>query len=374
MAKSSSLSQALRDNTMPAAPELVRLREGQAVQCLACGHQCVIQPGHSGICRVRFNEQGKLRVPGGYVAGVQVDPIEKKPFYHAFPGAEALSFGMLGCDFHCSFCQNWISSQAPRNADKGAGEFVPFPHACTAEELVRLAVANEAPVAVSTYNEPLITADWAVEVFKLARAEGIVCGLVSNGYATPEVLEFLRPYVQLCNVDLKTFQPENYHQLGGRLEVVLDSIRRLHAMGFWVEVVTLVVPGFNDTTDELTQIAEFVAGVSPDIPWHVTAFHPSYQMTDRGRTPAEILARACELGEAAGLRYVYAGNLPGGVQEREHTRCHACGTRLITRLGFSVRENRMVGSRCPECHTMIPGVWPSAPADAGGIPDAKTTE
>lgn len=357
MATSVPLSQILRDNTMPAAPELVRPREGQAVQCLACGHRCVIQPGLSGVCRVRFNDQGKLRVPGGYVAGVQVDPIEKKPFYHAFPGAEALSFGMLGCDFHCSFCQNWVSSQAPVNAGAREDQFVPLPNACTAEQLVQLAVANGASVAVSTYNEPLITADWAVEVFKLARAEGIVCGLVSNGYATPEVLEFVRPYIDLCNVDLKSFQPENYHRLGGKLQVVLDTIRRLHALSVWVEVVTLVVPGFNDGTDELTQIAEFVAGVSPDIPWHVTAFHPSYKMTDRGRTPAETLARACELGEAAGLRYVYAGNLPGGVKEREHTHCHACGTCLITRFGFSIRENRMVGSSCPECHTMIPGVW-----------------
>ena len=374
MATSVPLNQILRDNTISAAPELVRPREGQAVQCLACGHRCVIQPGHSGVCRVRFNVQGKLRVPGGYVAGAQVDPIEKKPFYHVFPGAEALSFGMLGCDFHCSFCQNWVSSQAPVDAGAREGQFVPLPNACTAEQLVQLAVANGAPVAVSTYNEPLITADWAVEVFKLARAEGIVCGLVSNGYATPEVLEFIRPYVDLCNVDLKSFNPENYHRLGGKLEVVLDTIRRLRQLDVWVEVVTLVVPGFNDGAEELTQIAEFVAGVSPDIPWHVTAFHPSYKMTDRGRTPAETLARACELGEAAGLRYVYAGNLPGGVKEREHTCCHACGARLITRFGFNVRQNRMAGSSCPDCHTMIPGVWQSALASKVEGPEAGASE
>ncbi|HNQ23801.1 MAG TPA: AmmeMemoRadiSam system radical SAM enzyme [Phycisphaerae bacterium] len=364
MPGSIQLKQLLADNTMPAAPELVRAQEEGALECLACGHRCVVKPGRTGVCRVRFNEGGQLRVPAGYVAGLQVDPIEKKPFYHAYPGREAFSFGMLGCDYHCSFCQNWISSQVLR--DEAA---VAFPTFCSAERLVELAVEHRVPVMVSTYNEPLITADWAVDIFKLATAAGIACGFVSNGNATPAVLEFIRPYVSLYKVDLKGFDDKKYRLLGGVLQVVLDTIRRLKEMDFWVEVVTLVVPGLNDGNDELRRLAEFLAGVSVDIPWHVTAFHPDYKMGDTRRTPSETLARAAETGTRAGLRYVYAGNLPGGVGDREHTYCHSCGARLISRVGFSVRENRMQGSACYACGTRIPGVWevagPDDPVSAG---------
>ncbi len=350
-----SLKELLGDNTMPAAPELVR-REGETgVRCLACGHRCLIHEGRAGICRVRFNRGGELRVPAGYVAGLAVDPIEKKPFYHAFPGRDAMSFGMLGCDLHCAYCQNWISSQTLRD-DRA----ITMPRFCTAAQLVDLAVQHRAPVIVSTYNEPLITADWSVEVFKLARPRGIVCGYVSNGNATPEVLEFIRPFVDLYKVDLKCFDDRHYRQLGGVLQNVLDTIRRLKAMGFWVEVVTLVVPTFNDGDDELRRIAEFIASVSPDIPWHCTAFHPDYKMTDPPPTPVETLLRAYDIGRAAGLRFVYPGNIPGRVGELEHTFCPACRSLLIRRFGFSVRENRMNGDRCPDCGAVIPGVWEAA--------------
>jgi len=348
----------LADNTMPAAPELVRDEGEGVVRCLACAHRCRIGEGKAGVCQVRFNSGGQLRVPGGYVAGLQVDPIEKKPFYHVYPGCEALSFGMLGCDFHCPYCQNWISSQTLRD-----DQAVAAPRAVEAERIVELAVQRRTPVMVSTYNEPLITADWAVKIFKLARPRGIRCGFVSNGNATLEVIEFLRPWVDLYKVDLKSFSDRDYRRLGGTLKAVLDTITRLKEQGFWVEVVTLVVPGFNDSDQELGGMARFLAGVSPEIPWHVTAFHPDYNMTDPPRTPASTLLHAWELGRAAGLRFVYAGNLPGSVGDCENTCCASCGALLVRRYGFQVEENHVRAGRCPKCGTAVPGIWTDQPEE-----------
>ena len=346
------LKDLLYENTMPAAEALTVQEADNAVRCVACGHRCLIREGKAGICRVRFNAGGALRVPAGYVAGLQVDPIEKKPFFHAYPGRDAMSFGMLGCDFHCGYCQNWVTSQALRD-----DEALALPRLCSAEELVSLAVKHGAPVVVSTYNEPLITSDWAVQVFEKAREQGLACGYVSNGNGTAEVLAFIRPFVSLYKVDLKGFDEKKYHKLGGVLKNVLDSIVRLKAMGFWVEIVTLVVPGFNDSDEELRGMAEFIAGVSPDIPWHVTAFHPDYKMVEPARTGVHELERAYHAGKAAGLRYVYPGNLPGLVGDRENTYCPTCGAALIRRHGFYVLENRMRGNDCCECGTTIPGVW-----------------
>ncbi len=238
-------------------------------------------------------------------------------------------------------------------------------------ELVDLAVENNCPVMVSTYNEPLITSDWALEVFKVARQRGIVCGFVSNGNGTPEVLEFIRPYVDLYKVDLKSFRDKSYRELGGVLQNVLDTIRLLKRMEFWVEIVTLIVPGFNDSDDELREIADFLATVSVDIPWHVTAFHPDYKMTDPSPTSAETLCRAYEIGRAAGLRFVYAGNRPGRVGETENTYCPTCKTRLIERRGFLFTANHMSNSQCPACECGIAGVWENNPprrSNGSGIP------
>lgn len=366
MQTTTSLQSLLIDNTMRADPALVRT-EPKGLRCLACGHRCLVREGRAGVCRVRFNRASELRVPGGYVAGLQVDPIEKKPFYHAFPGRDALSFGMLGCDFHCGYCQNWVTSQALRD-----NEAVSMPRFCDAEQLAETAVKRGAPVVVSTYNEPLITSEWAVEVFKAAKARGLTCGYVSNGNGTPEVLDFLRPHVDLYKVDLKSFDDKHYRELGGVLDNVLRTIERLVATKFWVEVVTLVVPGFNDGDDELRRIAEFLAGVSPDIPWHVTAFHPDYKMQGTGRTPGRTLHRAYDLGREAGLRYVYPGNLPGGVGDLEHTHCPECRETIIRRYGFYVEENRMkTPGECPSCGAHIAGVWEAAPparSDGNGVP------
>jgi pyruvate formate lyase activating enzyme len=326
------------------------------LRCYACGHCCPLPDGAIGVCKVRFNRGGRLKVPWGYVGGVQCDPIEKKPFFHAFPGALAYSFGMLGCDLHCAYCQNWVTSQALRDPDAVAP-----PLAVDPEDLVADALRQHARVLVSTYNEPLITSEWAVAVFKEARAAGLATGFVSNGNGTPQVLEYLRPWVDLYKVDLKSFDDRHYRQLGGRLAPILDTIRRLHAMDIWVEIVTLLIPGFNDSRDELTRLTEFIAGVSSDIPWHVTAFHGDYKMTDPPNTTPEMLIGAAAIGRAAGLRHVYAGNLPGSVGRLEDTFCPSCHELLIARYGYYIRDYRIAANGCcPKCGSAVPGRWSSA--------------
>ena len=327
---------------------------GTRIRCYACGHCCPIQAGFAGVCKVRFNLDGKLMVPYGYVNGLQCDPIEKKPFFHVLPGARALSFGMLGCDLHCGYCQNWVTSQALRDSHASL-EF----HDIEPAEIVSIAVQQKARCIVSTYNEPLITSEWAVAVFSEARRVGLVTGFVSNGNATPQVLKYLRPWVDLFKVDLKSFDDRHYRRLGGRLQPILNTIRRLHEMDFWVEIVTLLIPGFNDSVGELSRLTEFVASVSADIPWHVTAFHGDYRMTGPEDTTASMLLAAAEIGRRAGLRYVYAGNLPGQVGNLEHTRCAACGETLVERRGYIVRAYRLTADgRCPSCGSTVPGRWP----------------
>ena len=345
-----SLQDVLVEHT--AAAELCETLPDKAVRCVACGHRCYLPDGKVGICKVRFNREGVLYAPHGYVAALQCDPVEKKPFFHARPGALALSFGMLGCDYHCGYCQNWITSQALRDPVAGVA-----PRFCSAEQLVQLAVDQGAEIVASTYNEPLITSEWAVEVFKLAKARGLTTAYISNGNGTPEVLDYLRPWVDLYKVDLKGFNDKQYRKLGGVLETVKDTIRRLVSMGFWLEVVTLVVPGFNDSDDELAEIAGFLASVSADIPWHVTAFHPDYKMTGHDLTTAATLLRAAAAGRAAGLRYVYAGNLPGHVGGYENTCCPSCGATVVERSGYRIRAVHLDDGRCAACGTAIPGRW-----------------
>ncbi len=336
--------------------ELYEILDGHRVHCFACGHNCRISDGQAGVCKVRFNKGGVLQVPWGYTAGIQCDPIEKKPFFHAWPGSLAYSFGMLGCDLHCAYCQNWVTSQALR--DPNAVSQGMMARAASPEKMAREAVELGAKVLVSTYNEPLITSEWAVAVFKEARAAGLKTGFVSNGNATPRVLDYLRPHLDLYKVDLKSFDEQHYHQLGGRLQPILDSIRRIHEMGLWLEIVTLVVPGFNDSDDELTKMADFIVSVSPEIPWHVTAFHEDYKMTEPEDTGAATLLRAAQIGKHAGLKFVYAGNLPGEVGDWENTRCPQCSELVIERHSFKIRNYRLTASgACPKCAAKIPGRW-----------------
>jgi pyruvate formate lyase activating enzyme len=343
---------------MTAPAELfLPLPEG-SVRCTACGHRCLVRPGRRGICQVRFNQAGTLRVPWGYVAGLNADPVEKKPFYHLLPGATALTFGMLGCNYHCGYCQNWFTSQALR--DEAAQDAQYLVKRISPEQIVETARRWGAQVIASSYNEPLITSEWARAVFQLARLSGMQCVMVSNGYATPEVLDYLRPYLSGMKIDLKSMQAKNYRTLGGVLDNVLDTIRRVHEMKLWLEVVTLVVTGFNDSPEELWETARFLGSISVDIPWHVTAFHSDYKMGSTPGTPAKTLLQAAEIGREAGLRYVYAGNLPGRVDEYENTHCPRCNFALVERDGFSVHAMHLDGrGTCPRCGTAIAGIWPA---------------
>jgi pyruvate formate lyase activating enzyme len=335
-------------------------REGERIRCFACGHRCLIGDGRRGICKVRFNQNGELRVPFGYVAALQCDPVEKKPFFHVYPGSDALTFGMMGCDFHCPYCQNWVTSQALRDEESVA----PIRMA-TPKQLVAAARRNNARLVVSSYNEPLITAEWAVAVFQEAKPAGFHCAFVSNGNATAEALDFLKPWIISYKVDLKSFDDKRYRTLGGTLEHVKDTIRMVHERGIWLEVLTLIVPGFNNEEPELRAIAKFIAGISRDIPWHVTAFHKDYKLTEPANTSARDLIRAAEIGAEEGLHFVYAGNLPGRVGEWENTRCPKCRRTLIERFGYLVKDYRITGEgRCGYCHSAVPGVWP-----AGGSED-----
>ena len=353
MALASTLEEQLRALTREADPALIHRHPDGKIRCLACGHRCLVGPGRCGVCRVRYNEDGHLRVPSGYVAAIAVDPVEKKPFFHCLPGAEALSFGMLGCDLHCSYCQNWLTSQALRDP-AAVAPIRPM----SAEQIVSAALTHHAPLVVSTYNEPLITSEWAVEVFTRARAEGLRCAYVSNGNATPEVLDYLAPHLTAYKVDLKTFDDANYRRLGGVLSNVLETIAGVYARGIWLEVVTLIVPGLNDSAGELRSMAQFLARISPDIPWHVTAFHGDYNMNDRDSTPLQTLESAARMGREEGLRYVYAGNLHLEGQGLEDTRCPACQTTLIRRRGFRITENILpANGLCPTCNSPQPGVW-----------------
>jgi pyruvate formate lyase activating enzyme len=329
-----------------------KLPDGK-VRCYACGHRCLILDGHDGICRVRFNRGGTLFVPWNYFGALQCDPIEKKPFFHALPGTLAMSFGMLGCDLHCGYCQNWFTSQALRDPMSTAP---PIP--MSAERFAELAVENGADTVTSTYNEPLITSEWGVEVFKEARKQGLHTSYVSNGNGTEEVLDYIKPWVDFYKVDLKSFNDKNYRQLGGKLDNVLETVERLHEKGFWLEIVTLFIPGFNDSEEEMRQIAKFLAGMSGDIPWHCTAFHPDYKMKDRDYTAIRTIVRACEIGKGEGLRYCYAGNLPGHVSDWENTRCPNCHELLVERYGFEVQNYYLTDDgKCPKCATAIPGRW-----------------
>jgi pyruvate formate lyase activating enzyme len=260
-----------------------------------------------------------------------------------------------------SNCQNWLTSQALRDPD--SDESINYIRKISPTGMVDLAHRTQAGVIASSYNEPLITSEWAVGIFKEARAAGLLCAYVSNGNNTPEVMEYIRPYISAYKVDLKCMQDKNYRKLGGVLQHTLDGIQRAHAMGLWVEIVTLTIPGFNDSNEELWEAARFIAGISRDIPWHVTAFHKDYKMTDPDDTDARTLLRAAEIGREAGLNYVYAGNLPGRVGDYEHTFCPGCNTLLIRRAGYVILEYQITGAgTCPACGTRIPGLWPADPA------------
>ena len=325
-------------------------RPDGSVECFLCHHRCVIRPGHAGFCSVRENRDGALYtlVYRRLIAG-HIDPIEKKPLFHFHPGSSSYSIATPGCNFRCIFCQNFSISQMPRDDGQIEGADV------SPQEIAAQAVANRCDSISYTYTEPTIFMEYAYDVGRLAREAGLKNVWVSNGYMTPEALDLIGPYLDAINVDLKSFSAETYRKMmGARLDGVLETLKLFRPRNIWLEVTTLVVPGMNDGDDELQQIAEFVAALGSEVPWHVSRFHPDYQMDDRGATPVGALERAVEIGRRAGLKYVYAGNIPGSLNE--HTYCPSCGKAVIERVGFSIKRYDLERGKCRHCQTPIDGV------------------
>ncbi len=325
--------------------------EDQKVSCVLCHHNCQISPGKFGICGVRENREGKLftRVFGDIIAA-HVDPIEKKPLYHFLPGSTSFSVATIGCNFRCPFCQNWQISQASKGKDVfGQG------HKYSPQDVVSNAKKHRCQSISYTYTEPTIYFEYAFETAKLAKKEGIANVFVTNGYMRPEALEAIEPYLDACNVDLKAFHEGFYKDMcGAHLQPVLDSIRLMKDLNIWVEITTLVIPGRNDSEQEFTQIARFIRDVDPNIPWHISRFHPDYKYTDADATPVESLRQARSIGLKEGLRFIYIGNVLG---ESEGTLCPNCREMLIPRQGFYISENKIREGKCPYCGTFIAGVF-----------------
>lgn len=333
--------------------ELYEKLKEKKVKCLACSHYCVIFEGKRGICKVRFNRDGKLYVPYGYVAGLGNDPVEKKPLYHFLPGTNTMTFGMFGCNFHCPFCQNWLSSQVLK--DKSAGHDF---YLISSDEIVNLAIKYKSSSISSSYNEPAITIEWAKEIFKKAKGKGLKTACISNGYFSKEAIDYILPYLDAYKVDLKSFNDKNYRILGAKLHNVLNSIKYAKEKGLWIEIVTLLVPQFNDSEEEIRNIANFIKSLSPEIPWHITRFHPDYKMLDRNFTPYDSLLNAALIGKEEGLLYIYIGNIYGGFLSKwENTYCPSCGKEVIKRSGFKVYDIRIKDGSCEFCSFKIKGIW-----------------
>jgi len=326
-------------------------KEGKKVLCGLCSHRCLIAPGHRGICAVRENRDGTLvSLVYDRIIARNIDPIEKKPLFHFLPGSLSYSVATPGCNFRCKHCQNADISQLPRDR----GGMVPGEPASPAE-IVEAAQRRHCASISYTYTEPTIFFELAYDTAKLARKAGLKNVFVTNGYITPEALREISPFLDAANIDLKGFSDDFYKKVcGARLQPVLDSIRLYKELGIWIEITTLVIPGHNDSENELRQIAQFVRSVGVDVPWHVSRFHPTYQLMDQPVTPVKTLKLARQIGLDAGLRYVYEGNIPG---EGEETLCWSCGKTLMKRYGFSVEENHVKDGKCGYCGAKMDGVW-----------------
>lgn len=321
------------------------------VQCQLCSHRCKIKEGRRGICNVRENREGELfTLVYGQLVAEHVDPIEKKPLFHVLPGSKTYSISTRGCNFRCLHCQNYSISQIAGGQDPAS-----FCQKSSPEEVVSAARAARVRSISYTYVEPTIFFEFAYDCCELADREGLINIFVSNGYMTEETTRQLAPLLTAINIDLKSFSDDFYHRVcGAHLEPVLRTIELMHSLGVWVEVTTLLIPGMNDSAGELEEIADFLVNIDPYIPWHVTAYHPTYKMTGPPPTPFSTLENAMETGYAAGLHHVYAGNIPGS--GGEDTKC-SCGETVIHRRGFSIIGNKLREGRCPSCSASIAGRW-----------------
>lgn len=318
-------------------------------QCILCHQECRVKPGKRGLCGVRENQDGTLMtlVYGNLIAA-NVDPIEKKPFYHFLPGSLAYSIATMGCNFRCLHCQNADISQTPKETGKITGQYV------SPEEVVDQAKEYGCQSIAYTYTEPTMFFEYAYDVAVLAKDSGLKNVFVSNGYTGEEAVRKIMPILDADNIDLKGDDEFYKRVCGARLEPVKHNIELMWDAGVWVEVTTLIIPGYNDSEEQLRGIAEFLAGVSPDMPWHVSGFYPMYKLKDAPPTGVEALRRGVRIGHEAGLKYVYAGNIPG---EKEDTKCPACSEILVERSSYRVMKNSVVDGHCPKCGAAIAGRW-----------------
>ena len=330
--------------------------EEKVVVCELCAHGCTIREGRRGICGVRQNRGGELfSLVYGELVAEHIDPIEKKPLFHVLPGSLTYSISTVGCNFSCLHCQNYSISQAGQSATGTSG--VPR----LPEQVVAAALGGGCQSVSYTYVEPTVFFEFAYDCCLLAREKGLANIFVSNGYMSEKAARMLAPVLDAINIDIKGFNDDFYKKVcGARLGPILDTVRLLKELGIWVEITTLVIPGLNDSGDELRRIAAFIAGIDRSIPWHVSGFYPTYKMTDRPATPVSSLRKARQIGVDSGLHFVYMGNVPG--EGGENTPCPSCGEDVIRRSGFRVQSNRIRQSCCPACAAEIPGLWEVPPA------------
>lgn len=323
--------------------------EDHAVRCRLCNHYCTISPGKRGICAVRENRNGTLySLVYGKVIAAQIDPIEKKPLYHVQPGSHSFSIATVGCNFRCRHCQNHDIAEAPHHSSDIPGQMT------TPEQIVDAATDAGCSSISYTYTEPTVFFEFAYDCARMAHERGIKNVFVSNGYTSPDATRMIAPFLDANNIDLKGDEHFYEKLSGARMQPVLDTIRLMKELGVWVEVTTLIIPDWNDSEAFLRRVADFLVSVDPGIPWHVTRFHPTHKLLDKPRTPAATLERARQIGIAAGLKYVYEGNIPGS--GGENTLCASCGTVLIERVGFSVRNISLRNGKCPACGAMVEGI------------------
>ena len=346
---------------------LYKKLENNKVQCTACKQYCFIAPNTTGTCGIRQNKGGKLYLlVYGKAVSANADPIEKKPLYHFMPSTEIFSIGTVGCNFSCGFCQNWDTSQITKdlknkllkekkiaNIDAEIGK---FGYELLPEKIVEICIEKNIPSIAYTYNEPSIFLEYAYDTAKLANKKGIKNVFVTNGYESEEALNLLKPYLNAMNIDLKSFNDDFYKKIcKARLQPVLDTIKLAHKLGIWIEITTLIIPGKNDSDEELKKITNFISTIDKNIPWHVTAFHPDYKMTDVPSTTYENLNKAFTIGKKSGLKYLYVGNVLD--EEHSNTSCPNCNTLLIKRSGYSVNIENFENGTCKKCNEKIPGVW-----------------
>jgi pyruvate formate lyase activating enzyme len=326
-----------------------KLKDGK-LRCDLCSHRCLIENGSKGKCGVRKNTDGTLfTLVYDKIISENVDPIEKKPLFHFLPGTLSLSIATPGCNFKCFFCQNWQISQMPCDYDRIDGREI------RPEVLLGDAIKYDCKSISYTYTEPTVYFELAYDTAKLAHEKGLKNVFVTNGFMTKECLEMIQPYLDAANVDLKSFSDEFYKEkIGGRLKPVLENIKLMYEMGIWVEVTTLLIPGLNDSEDELTKIADFLEGISNSLPWHISAYFPQYK-SDIPATSMKDIIKAIDIGKKAGLKYIYGGNIPGS--SYENTYCSNCGNLVLKRIGFSVLDKKIKVDCCLKCGSKIEGVF-----------------